>query len=62
MKKLLKPLAKDILIRLGLTVAVSATDADFHKKMFGSGATTIIIQNEKMNDIMQIVKALEEPG
>ena len=43
MKKLLKPLAKDILIRLGLTVAVSATDADFHKKMFGFGATTIII-------------------
>ena len=43
MKKLLKPLAKDILIRLGLTVAVSATDADFHKKMLGSGATTIII-------------------
>ena len=28
--------------------------------MFGSGFTALIISNEKMNDIMKIVKSLEE--
>ena len=28
--------------------------------MFGSGATTLIISNEEMNDIMKIVKSLEK--
>ena len=61
-KNLLKPLAKSVLIPLGLTVAASATDAAIHKKMFGSGTTTLIILNEEMNDIMEIVKSLEESG
>ena len=56
----LKPLAKSVLRPLGLTAAVSAKGAAFHKKMFGSGATTLIISNEKMNDIMKIIKSLEE--
>ena len=43
MKNVLKPLAKSVLIPLGLTAAASATDAAFHKKMFGSGITTLII-------------------
>ena len=30
--------------------------------MFGSGTTTLIISYEEMNDIMKIVKALEESG
>ena len=30
--------------------------------MFGSGVTTLIILNEEMNDVMKIVKSLEEPG
>ena len=30
--------------------------------MFGSGATTLIISNEEMNDIMKINKSLEESG
>ena len=30
--------------------------------MFGSGTTTLIISNEEMNDIMKIVKSLEESG
>ena len=30
----LKPLAKSVLIQLGLTAAASATDAAIHKKMF----------------------------
>ena len=36
----LKPLAKSVLIPLGLTAAASATGATIHKKMFGSGFTT----------------------
>ena len=30
--------------------------------MFGSGMKTLIILNEEMNDIMKIVKSLEESG
>ena len=59
MKNVLKPLAKSVLIPLGLTAVASATDAAIHKKMFGSGVTTLIISNEEMNDIMKIVKSLE---
>ena len=59
----LKPLAKSVLRSRGLKeVAESATDAAIQKKMFGSGVTTLIISSEEMNDIMQIVKSLEEPG
>ena len=36
MKNVLKPLAKSVLIPLGLTAAASATDAAIHRKMFGS--------------------------
>ena len=56
----LKPLTKSVLILLALTAAASATDAAIHKKVFGSGVTTLIISNEEMNDIMKIVKSLEE--
>ena len=49
----LKPLAKSVLIPLGLTAATSATDAAIHKKMFGSGNTTLISFNEEMIDIMK---------
>ena len=56
----LKPLAKSFLIPLGLTAAVSATDAAIHKEIIGSGTTTLTISNEEMNDIMEIVKYLEE--
>ena len=59
---ILKPLAKNALIPLGLTAAASATDAAIYKKMFGSGFTTLIISNEKTNDIMKVVKPLEESG
>ena len=59
---LLKPLAKSVLITLGLTAAASATDTAIHKKMFGSGNTTFIISNEEMNGIIKKVKSLEEPS
>ena len=58
--KVLKLFAKSSLISLGLTAAAAATDAAIHKKMFGSGNSTLIISNEEMNDIMKIVKSLEE--
>ena len=56
----LKPLAKSVLIPLRLTVAASPTDSAIHKKMFGLGMTTLIISNEEMDDIMKIIKSLEE--
>ena len=58
MKHVLKPLAKSVLLSLGLTAAASAADAASHKKMFGSGTTMLIILDKKMNDIMKIVKSL----
>ena len=63
MENVLKPFTKSILIPLGLTAAAAAaaaTDAAIHKKMFGSGNTTLIISNEEMNDKMKIVKSLED--
>ena len=56
----LKPLAKSVLIPLGLTVAASPTDSAIHKKMFRLGMTTLIVSNEEMDDIMKIIKSLEE--
>ena len=61
-RNVLKPLAKSVLIPLGLTAAASATDATIHKKMFGNGMTTLIISNEEINDTMKIMKSLEESG
>ena len=49
-------------IPLGLTAAASATDATTQKEIIGSGMTTLIISNEEMNDIMKIVKSLEDTG
>ena len=44
----------------GLTAAISATDSAIQKKIYGSGKTALIISNEEMNDIIKIVKYLEE--
>ena len=56
----IKPLAKSVLIPLGLTTAVSAADAGIHKKVLGSGnMTTQIISNDEMGDIIKIVKSLD---
>ena len=56
------PLAKNVLAPLGITAAASAIDAGIQKKkkIHGSGNTTLIISNEKMNDIMKIIQALED--
>ena len=57
--KVAMPLAKNVLAPLGLTAAMSAIDGSIQKKMHGSGATKLIIENEDMNDIMKIIEALE---
>ena len=44
-KNVIEPLAKNVLIPLGLTSAASAADAGIHKKILGSGNTTLIISN-----------------
>ena len=38
----------------------SETEAAIPKKIFGFGNTALIISNEEMNDIMKIIKPLEE--
>ena len=58
--KVAVPLAKNILAPLGITAAASAIDAGIQKKIHGSGTTTLIISNKKMNDVMRIVQALED--
>ena len=52
MKNVSQPLAKSDLIPLRLTGAALATDAAIHKKMFGSGTTTLTISNKEINDII----------
>ena len=50
----------NILAPLGITAAASAIDARIQKKIHGSGTTTLLISNKEMNDIMEIVQALED--
>ena len=61
MKSVIKPLAKSVLVSLGLTAAASAADAEIHKKVLGSSKhpldlalpnnTTLIIANYEMEDL-----------
>ena len=70
MKNVLTPIGKSVLIPLGLSAGMSAADAAMQKKIYESGhpsglalhATALIISNEEMEDIMKIVKSLEESG
>ena len=61
--KLIKPaisLGQNILAPLGLIAAMSATDDTIQKKMYRSGNTTVIISDNDINDMVKIVKALED--
>ena len=60
--KVAMPLPKNVLAPLGLSVAMSAIDGSIKKKMLGSGTTTLIISNDEMDDILKIVKSLENSG
>ena len=63
-RNILKPLAKNVLILLGLTAATLATDAAIHKKMIASDTRLSGLakrfSTKEMNDIMKIIKSLEE--
>ena len=66
-KDVIKPLAKSVLIPLGLSQATSAADAGIHKKILGSGNhpshnTVLIISNDEIVDIIKIVKSVEDSG
>ena len=64
-KNVIKPLAKSVLIPLGLTAAASAADAGIRKKILGSGhnnTKTLIMSNNEMEGIIKIVKSLEDSG
>ena len=62
-KNVVTPLAKSALIPLRLTAAASAADAGIHKKILGSGGhTTLIISNNEIEDLIKIIKSLEDSG
>ena len=75
-KNVIKTLPKSVLIPLGLTAAASAADAGIDKKILGSGrcysssfasspalkTTTLIISKDKMKDLLEMVKSLEDSG
>ena len=61
-KNVIKPLAKSVLVPLGLTAVASVADAWIHKKILGSENTTLIISNNEMEDIIKIIKYLENSG
>ena len=68
MENVVKPLAKSVLIPLGLTAAASAADTGINEKILGSGRpsdsglhnTTLIISNEEVEDIIKRVKSLKD--
>ena len=53
MKNVIKPLAKSVLILLGLNEVASAADAEIR-------AGIHIISNDEMDDIIRIVKSLKD--
>ena len=49
------------MIPLGLTAATSAADVEIHKKILGLGnATTLVVSNDEIEDIIKIVKSLKD--
>ena len=48
MKSVLTPLAKSLLIVLGLLAGMSAADAAIQKKFYGLGTTALIISNKEI--------------
>ena len=60
MQNVLQPLTKSVLIPLVLTVVTFATDVGIHKSILGLRTTTLILSNWEMDNIMKIVKSLED--
>ena len=59
-KNVITPLAKSVLIPLGFSAAASAADAVIHKKTIRIGESSFNTNN--MEDIIKIVKSLEDSG
>ena len=59
MKNVIKPLAKSVLILLGLTAAASVADAGIHKKNL---STILIISKDQMEHIIKIFEFLQNSG
>ena len=63
MKSVIQPVAKSVLVALGLTAEASVADEGIHKKILGSVQNiTLIVSNDEMKDILKIVKSLEDSG
>ena len=70
MKGVCTHLGKDVLLPLRLSIGMYAAGAAIQKKIYGSGClsdlpwriTTLITSNEEMEDIMKVVKSVEESG
>ena len=60
--KIAMTLAKNVLVPVGISAAMSAIDGSIKKKVLGSGMTTLIISNDEMDDVLKIVKSLENSG
>ena len=61
MENAIKPLAKSVLIPLGLTPVASAVDVGIKKKKsLGSVNTTLRVSNDELEDIIKVVKSLED--
>ena len=64
--KLIKPatsILKNVAAPLGLSAAMSGTDGAIQRKMHGYGSksgTTVKFSNEEINDMVNVVKALED--
>ena len=55
-------LANRVLIPLGLSAGMSATDAAIEKKNYASETIALPISNGEINDIVEISKSLQESG
>ena len=61
MENAIKPLAKSVLIPLGLTPVAPAVDVGIKKKKsLGSVNTTLRVSNDELEDIIKVVKSLED--
>ena len=60
MKSVFTPVAKNVLLLSRLLAGMPAADTAIQKKIYGSEGTTLVISNDQIEDIMKIVKSLEE--
>ena len=62
MKNVIPSLTKSVLIPLRLATPASTADIGIETKFLGSGTTTLMISNDKMEYIMKIVKSIKDSG